>query len=190
MDSSICRPVSASRYAFSLIEAAIVLGIIGLVIGGIWMAAANANERLRQSTAKKDVLTIVHNIRGLYQQESEDGNIDAIAIAAKAVPNNWVNGSNLSDPWGKPVNLMYTVAPGTACTSFEPVIVVDFLELNLKSCIILAEWAKTIYPKDLTAVFIGYFDGDGVCSQPPESDECATYFDGTSVRMQLIFSAR
>lgn len=40
-----------SRYGFNLVEAAIVLGVIGLVIGGIWTAAASVerNRKLNQS---------------------------------------------------------------------------------------------------------------------------------------------
>jgi type II secretory pathway pseudopilin PulG len=44
------KPTNASfKKAFSLIEAAIVLGIIGLVIGGIWIAAASVQENNRVS---------------------------------------------------------------------------------------------------------------------------------------------
>ena len=38
----------AKQKAFSLIDAAIVLGIVGLVIGGIWVAAATVNDNLKQ----------------------------------------------------------------------------------------------------------------------------------------------
>lgn len=39
--NTVCkRPLLKCRRAFSLIEAAIVLGVVGLVIGGIWIAAA------------------------------------------------------------------------------------------------------------------------------------------------------
>ena len=41
--NTMARSVSAARYysGFSLIEAAIVLGVIGLVIGGIWAASSS-----------------------------------------------------------------------------------------------------------------------------------------------------
>lgn len=38
----------ASKKAFSLIESALVLAIAGLVIGGIWIAAATVNENMKQ----------------------------------------------------------------------------------------------------------------------------------------------
>jgi hypothetical protein len=37
----------SAQSGFNLIEAAIVLGAIGLVIGGIWIAASAVNRNLR-----------------------------------------------------------------------------------------------------------------------------------------------
>jgi len=47
------------RNAFSLIEAAIVLGIVGLVIGGIWVAAAAVS----QNRIRTDMLANVRDMR-------------------------------------------------------------------------------------------------------------------------------
>lgn len=54
------------RKGFSLIEAAIVLGVVGLVIGGIWVAAATVyrNHRLNQTVAGIGV--IYRNTRNLF----------------------------------------------------------------------------------------------------------------------------
>lgn len=41
---------------FNLIEAAIVLGVVGLVIGGIWVAAAAVQSNLREADASKGLL--------------------------------------------------------------------------------------------------------------------------------------
>lgn len=43
----VLAPLKDKKYAFSLIEAAIVLGVVGLVIGGIWVAAAAVQETMR-----------------------------------------------------------------------------------------------------------------------------------------------
>lgn len=42
---------------FSLIEAAIVLGIVGLVIGGLWTAATSVSEKLKMSRAITQTIT-------------------------------------------------------------------------------------------------------------------------------------
>src|SRR5437867_1361141 len=59
---------------FNLIEAAIVLGIVGLIVGGIWAAASSAYENMRQQSGSKQLLSLVQNIRGFYAQ----GPIDVI----------------------------------------------------------------------------------------------------------------
>lgn len=43
------------RHGFSLIEAAIVLGIVGLVIGGIWVAATSVREKNKAAEVSKDI---------------------------------------------------------------------------------------------------------------------------------------
>ena len=43
------------RRGFNLIEAAIVLGVVGLVIGGIWVAAAAVSESRKQAKIAHDV---------------------------------------------------------------------------------------------------------------------------------------
>jgi type II secretory pathway pseudopilin PulG len=72
LPASFNRPRSDA--GFNLIEAAIVLGIVGLIVGGIWAAASSAYENMRQQSASKQLLSLVQNIRGFYAQ----GPIDVI----------------------------------------------------------------------------------------------------------------
>lgn len=55
------------RRGFSLIEAAIVLGIIGLVIGGIWVAASAIQINLRAEKLQKFYLNSYETSRGLIR---------------------------------------------------------------------------------------------------------------------------
>ncbi len=55
-----------SKSGFNLIEIAIVLAVIGLVIGGIYIAASAVNENFKQEKLQKQVLTIVNNVRTIY----------------------------------------------------------------------------------------------------------------------------
>jgi type II secretory pathway pseudopilin PulG len=43
------HPTNRSCRGFNLIEAAIVLGVIGLVIGGIWIAASSVQDRMAEA---------------------------------------------------------------------------------------------------------------------------------------------
>ncbi len=58
---------SRLRAGFNLVEAAIVLGVIGLVIGGIWVAAAAVQENYRQSKTLEQVLSIASNLTQVYK---------------------------------------------------------------------------------------------------------------------------
>ncbi len=55
------RPASHARRGFSLIEAAIVLGVIGFVIGGIWVAAGAVMDRFKMSALMQGLVLTVKN---------------------------------------------------------------------------------------------------------------------------------
>lgn len=82
---------------FSLIEAAIVLGIVGLVIGGIWVAAAAVAQNNRVSEMAKDVLSICARAKEVfpYRSAADTGNpanrinINVTAYRAGLVPKGW-----------------------------------------------------------------------------------------------------
>lgn len=71
------RPLAAvsarhkrAKRGFTLTEIAIVLGIVGLILGAIWVAAAAVYNNLRVSKATTELLTIVQNVRALYATSS------------------------------------------------------------------------------------------------------------------------
>lgn len=51
-----------TRKGFSLIEAAIVLGVVGLVIGGIWYAASALSYQYNKQQLFKGFLTLQNNV--------------------------------------------------------------------------------------------------------------------------------
>lgn len=54
------------RNGFSLIEAAIVLGLIGLVVGGIWAAAASSRASTQANQLQQQTLNLVKGVRDYY----------------------------------------------------------------------------------------------------------------------------
>lgn len=54
------------RHGFTLIEVALVLGITGLVIGGIWYAAAKVKRSAATNVAADQLYQIVENVRAVY----------------------------------------------------------------------------------------------------------------------------
>ena len=59
-----------SPKGFSLIESAIVLGVVGLVIGGIWVAASAVNSNLRMSNTVVAILQMVQGGQKLFPLQS------------------------------------------------------------------------------------------------------------------------
>ena len=78
--------------AFSLIEAAIVLGIVGLVVSGIWVAAAELNFRMKQKSFNDGLLYIYTQTQALFPRDFPCGltyfttRADAMGIRPKDWP--------------------------------------------------------------------------------------------------------
>ncbi len=119
---------------FNLIEAAIVLGIVGLIVGGIWAAAASAYENMRQQAASKNLLSLAQNIRGFYAQNPSD-TIDTDVenlFSLGLLPADMVVGSTgahtLRHQWGGAVTLSDTSSSGLASFS------ITFTKMNSEAC--------------------------------------------------------
>lgn len=59
-----------SQRGFNLIEIAIVLAVVGLIIGGIYTAASAVTENNRRRNTQTQLLTIVQNIRTTYASQT------------------------------------------------------------------------------------------------------------------------
>ena len=62
------------KRGFNLIEAAIVLGVVGLVIGGIWVAAASLKQRWFEQQFMEGLLVLAQNAQK-YLSERNDCNV-------------------------------------------------------------------------------------------------------------------
>jgi len=96
--------------AFSLIEAAIVLGVVGLVIGGLWIAAASVNENRRMQELLTGSAQIIANMQAQYRNVDMAAQIAATAychddpsIFRNVVGFKWNSMYDIQDPWGKPI---------------------------------------------------------------------------------------
>lgn len=120
---------------FTLTEAAIVLGIVGLILGAIWVAAGAVYNNQRVATTTTQVLQMVNGIRSLYATSTTfSGTILELANAG-VVPKDMVtlNASgvvtNVDNVWNGAVTiaaaspatgfiLAYPNVPREACSSF------------------------------------------------------------------------
>ena len=97
MTYSSMRSSLKNQRGFTLIEIAIVLTIVGLVIGGIWLAASTVYNNRKKTQLGQDAVQIVQNVRNLYagQSASTANSITtAAAITAGAIPSNLILAGN------------------------------------------------------------------------------------------------
>ena len=93
------------RKGFSLVEAAIVLGVVGLVVGGIWVSAAKFYEDYKVNKTVNDITLIVKKIQGLISIADDFalGNLYVLTntvLQAGAFPKDWIDGSTVKNPFG------------------------------------------------------------------------------------------
>jgi prepilin-type N-terminal cleavage/methylation domain-containing protein len=81
------------KRGFTLTEIAIVLGIIGLILGAIWVAAAAVYTNLRTSKTSTELLDILQNVRSMY---ATAGVVDATANMTLANPPTAQSGGGLT----------------------------------------------------------------------------------------------
>lgn len=93
------------KRGFNLIEAAIVLGVVGAVVGGIWTAASSVIENFMIGKVERDIeITVSHLQSKVSISASEQMgsiNLNPYMIAAGLYPSDWINGTNVKSPYGK-----------------------------------------------------------------------------------------
>ena len=127
------RTSRTKKRGFTLTEIAIVLGIVGLILGAIWVAAAAVYNNLRVSHANTEVLQIAQAVRALYATnntmpagaDQSPALITAGAMptdlghlhAAGRVSTNGRGGSTevWSNPAGNGFSIIMTNVPTSAC---------------------------------------------------------------------------
>jgi len=130
------KPMNAHQNAprnsgFNLIEAAIVLGVVGLIIGGIWVAASAVSESKRISDTLAGTAQLVQNLRAQYAnvdlnaQFADNPYFTADSSVFKNVIGfTYTDTFNVKDAWGQDVG-------GTFATNG---FVLLFYHLNKAAC--------------------------------------------------------
>jgi len=93
---------------FTLTEAAIVLGIVGLILGAIWVAAAAVYENMRTNRANEQILKVAQAVRSLYASSPTmsiaspaEPSVDLTdsLLAAGIFPSDMINNGVVYNPW-------------------------------------------------------------------------------------------
>jgi hypothetical protein len=90
---------------FSLIEAALILGIVGLVIGGIWLAARTVHENKKIADVTEAILYASRQGRSLLPLHAiqaaaptGEAGLTGLAVSARLFPAQMISGTSLVDP--------------------------------------------------------------------------------------------
>jgi len=107
-----------SKLGFSLIEAAIVLGIIGLVLGGLWVAAASVQNKMKISALTSGLVQMQNSVRSLYKSQSMQGTTMATLIGAGLLPADFLQNGIAVTPWGHALSV-YDSAVGSITMTMQ-----------------------------------------------------------------------
>ena len=121
---------------FSLIESAIVLAVVGLIIGGIWVASAATMQSMKITDTINGVLYISKSVQMLvsYSNASrlaDNAVLDSMIIGAQGFPANWVTGNTIKHPFGSQLTVVSRNDGGPM--RFR----VDLAKISAASCITL-----------------------------------------------------
>jgi hypothetical protein len=128
---------AVSNAGFNLIEAAIVLGIVGLIVGGIWAAAGSAYENMRLQNASKSLLSLVQGVRSAFANSpggTVDVNVTTLANMG-VIPSDMLSVSNgtptIIHQWS---GLVTTDAPDPSTTGGVPAFSLTYTAVKTDSC--------------------------------------------------------
>ena len=114
------------KTGFNLIEAAVVLAVVGLVIGGIWYAAASVQQSQRINNTAAGILQIATGARRLFSHSdypTTNGASTYVAStvhAAGLVPGDFTNVSGvITSPMGSRISLHLSCWIAAHCPMLE-----------------------------------------------------------------------
>lgn len=136
----------AANKGFNLIEAAIVLGIVGLVVGGIWVAATSVYANLRAKTATDQLLKVAQGVRSIYATSANMANTagDVTSDMAKAnvLPGDNLTGlpsaataANTVNPWNGNLGVIASDAAGALLATNATNFGVVFTNVPSAACV-------------------------------------------------------
>jgi len=127
---------------FSLIELAIVLGVVGVVMGGIWVVVGKVQQMARVKQTVEQVITLKKNVRDYYQSRA-------------CIPGDGVQTAALigATPPVFPREMLDTVA-GAAFDAWNGNVTVESSVIAVGACTFLYTLTFTTLPPDICAQLV------------------------------------
>jgi prepilin-type N-terminal cleavage/methylation domain-containing protein len=111
---------AASKRGFTLTEIAIVLGIIGIILGAIWVAASAVYSNMRVSAGNRELLQITQAMRALYATSSTVASDADMPIPATGLGNAGDPGATYIRAGVFPADALDSGVPSTAAATVNP----------------------------------------------------------------------
>jgi prepilin-type N-terminal cleavage/methylation domain-containing protein len=103
------RAIAPKPRGFTLTELAIVLGVIGTILGAIWVASANVTAGNKAQKAQGEVQQILAGYRSMFAQRAVDGvngaDITQLGINSNYFPSDMISAATVLNPWGTTVTV-------------------------------------------------------------------------------------
>jgi prepilin-type N-terminal cleavage/methylation domain-containing protein len=114
---------------FNLVEMAVVLSIIGLILGGVYIAASRSTERAHGTRFEQQFVETVQNTRSYYSLYASvpSSDVTATLIAANALPSDTFNNSASTVAYQAFGNNFNIVGGGSSFT-------LNFVNLQRNAC--------------------------------------------------------
>lgn len=205
------------RSGFSLTEFAIVLGVIGVIISGLWSVVSIVRENMKRTQMKEQMFVAVNGVRDFYLTRacaSLNMNCPAPTAASNVILTDHLLRNNglpyemlrnrddatwvADHPWGETAALgsggMRVYAGNEALTNHDAFFRVEVLGLERDSCVALAsKLTGTGTPDGLVSTRINGgslhdSDADPAAVSPETADgECVA---GDANRISLVYTLR
>lgn len=124
--STLKKRTRCPRRAMTLLESAIVLGIVGLVLGAVWTAGIAVHNNMRISQSFQDLSILTQNIRDLYRGQSQFDRVDGtditpILIKADVFPISMMNMEKKKpfSPWQSDVTVTIALSKKAFKITYE-----------------------------------------------------------------------
>lgn len=151
-----------ARRGFNLIEAAIVLGVVGLVIGGIWISAASIHRKMQIQKAENLILMVS---QGTYNkiQLRDFGNVagwvelNDFIVNSGVLPKDTQIAGRPLDPWGN--QMLF----GLNDVGFGPYFAIEFTNVPFNICAALVAAVESHFRDGDTRIFLGSGTTSGSC---------------------------
>ncbi len=138
------RRARPSFAGFSLIEVAIVLGVVAIILGGLWNLLGSVQENYRQDQTVSQVAQVVSNMRDFYKSKSAVDALGSDALTSYLIERNVILSEMIrkrTSPyraghlWDGTINATFKISRGSDPSSF---FVIEFSGLSQKTCTGLA----------------------------------------------------